>query len=411
MHAVANAKNLMLAPRTAWPMIAAEPATVSELYRNWLVYLAAIPAVAAFIGFSLLGLGIGPLRIKTPIGAGLATMLASFVFTLVIAYVMAWIVNALAPVFGGERNMINAVKLVAFSATPSLLAGALYIMPMLGFLMIFAAIYGMYLMYTGLPVLMKNAPGKTLPYFLLCGLSGAVCTIAFLVLNAVLTPHVGSNQAGGDPDISFKTPQGTVTVDTRKLERAAQDMEALAKKMEAAATGKDASVRNNGIDAAGKAVGSVLSALGGNAERATLTGTQIKAYLPERLADLERTAFETDGAAVAGLEAGTGKATYGRGKRTVRLEILDAGALGALGAIAARVQTDGEKVDEQTTERTIRQGKRVVHETARKDGSSAAYKVTLANGIEVNAQAQGLTLAELKKALEEVDLQALEQVK
>jgi hypothetical protein len=235
--------------------------------------------------------------------------------------------------------------------------------------------------------------------------------IVFVVLNAVFSPHDRSHPAAGKTGISIKTPQGTVTIDAEKMERSGKDMEAWAKKMEAATKNMEASAKIGDIEATGKAVNGLLSAMTGTAERATLSGEQIKAFLPERLADLERTSFETDGVAVAGIQAGSGKATYGSGKRSIRLEIVDASVLGPLGALAGRMQTGGEKVDERSTEKTIRQGKRTVQESARKDGSTASYKVMLANGIAVNTEAHGMTLDDLKKALEAVDLQALEQVK
>ena len=55
MNLVERAKNIILKPKQEWQVIAAEPHTVPGLYTQYVMILAAIPAVAAFIGFSLIG--------------------------------------------------------------------------------------------------------------------------------------------------------------------------------------------------------------------------------------------------------------------------------------------------------------------------------------------------------------------
>ena len=114
---IARAKAILVSPRTEWPVIAAEPETVAGLYRNYILILAAIPAVASFIKMAIFGYGAMGITIRVPFGSALASAIVSYVLSLVLVYVVALIVDALAPNFGGQKSPIQALKVVA-SPTP-----------------------------------------------------------------------------------------------------------------------------------------------------------------------------------------------------------------------------------------------------------------------------------------------------
>ena len=120
---VARAKSILLTPRSEWTVIAAEPETVGGLYSGYIIILAAIPAIVRFLSYSLIGVSVpflGSYRVSTM--AGLTTAIVSYVLSLVGIYVLALIVDALAPTFGGEKNQIQALKVVAYSYTASWIA-------------------------------------------------------------------------------------------------------------------------------------------------------------------------------------------------------------------------------------------------------------------------------------------------
>jgi hypothetical protein len=113
-------KNIILRPTTEWPVIAAEPSSVGGLYSGYVAPLAAINPIALFIGLSIIGISIpfaGTYR--TPLFTGLTQAVVSFALVLAGVLLMAVIVNALAPTFGGQRDLNAALKLVAYSATPA----------------------------------------------------------------------------------------------------------------------------------------------------------------------------------------------------------------------------------------------------------------------------------------------------
>ncbi len=180
---IERAKGICLSPKAEWAKIAAEPTDVKSLYVNYAMILALIPAVCGFLGMSLIGISmpiIGSYR--TPIGAGLAHLVIGYVMGLAVLYVVSLIVNALAPTFDGQKDPVQALKLVAYSSTPVWLAGVLSIIPMLGVLGIIAGLYGLYLLYTGLPILMKNPEDKSIGYTALI----IVCYIVLAMITAAV---------------------------------------------------------------------------------------------------------------------------------------------------------------------------------------------------------------------------------
>src|SRR5262245_5458872 len=119
---IQRVKAILLTPAAEWPVIEREPGDVSSLFVPYVVILAAIPALARFIGTSLIG---G----YTPIGTGLVEMVLGYLLTFVVIYIVALIVDMLAPRFGGQKNFPNALKLVVYSYTPSWVAGIFLLVP------------------------------------------------------------------------------------------------------------------------------------------------------------------------------------------------------------------------------------------------------------------------------------------
>lgn len=184
MNLVDRVKAIILTPNTEWPAIAREPDDVQGLFKNYVAILAAIPAVCGFIGTALVGtsvMGVGTFRVG--IGTALVSAIIGYLLAFVGVYVLALIVDALAPSFGGSKGMGNALKLVAYSATPSWLCGVFALIPALSFLGILG-LYALYLFYVGLPVMMKSPQDKTLVY-----------AIAVLVVGIVISLIIGFIQA------------------------------------------------------------------------------------------------------------------------------------------------------------------------------------------------------------------------
>jgi hypothetical protein len=178
MALVDRVKNILLTPRTEWEVIDAEPTTVADLYKGYIIPLAAIGPVAQAIGSSAFGYTlpfVGSYR--TPVGAAITGAIVSYVLTLVGVYVLALIIDALAPTFNGTRNQIQALKVAAYSYTASWVVGIFALIPGLRFLMILG-VYSLYLLYLGLPVLTKSPKEKALGYTVVVIIAGIVLFMA-----------------------------------------------------------------------------------------------------------------------------------------------------------------------------------------------------------------------------------------
>jgi hypothetical protein len=170
MNLVDRVKNILLSPRTEWPKIAAEAATVQSLYVGYILILAAIGPIALLIRSG---------------GAAIAVAVAQYAIALVVTYLIALIVDVLAPTFSGTKDFMQSLKLVAYSYTAAWIAGVFLLLGSTtgGLLGLIAAIYAWYTFYLGVPVLKKCPPEKAVGYTIVVVLCGIVLAI---VLGGVL---------------------------------------------------------------------------------------------------------------------------------------------------------------------------------------------------------------------------------
>jgi hypothetical protein len=180
-------KKILIDPKREWPIIAAEPTTTEKLYSSYIVPLAAIPAIAGFIGSSIIGMSmpfVGAYRVG--IISGLVSAFLTFVLTLVMVYVAAMIIDKLAPTFDSTPNQIQALKLVAYSYTAAWVASVFNVIPLLFLISFLGSLYSIYLFYVGLPVMMKTPESKVIPYMAV----SAVVVICLSVLVVMFTAAI-----------------------------------------------------------------------------------------------------------------------------------------------------------------------------------------------------------------------------
>jgi hypothetical protein len=163
---IQRARALLASPRTEWPVIAAEPATVQGLYREYIMILAAVPPICHFVKSSILGYAWHGFRVyRLGVGPGLSASIVEYAITLISVYVLAVIIESLAPNFAGQPDRIQALKVAGYSYTASWIAGFGQVLPGLYVLVALAgAIYSIYLLYLGLPGTMKVVPERAGAY-------------------------------------------------------------------------------------------------------------------------------------------------------------------------------------------------------------------------------------------------------
>jgi len=181
MALVDRVKNILLTPREEWRVIDAEPTTPAELYKEYIIPLAAVGPVASAIGSLVFGYHAFGMSYRPPIGTVLSSTIVTYLLTLGGVYVLALIIDALAPHFGGTANQIQALKVAAYSSTASWVAGIFGLIPALSWLGILG-LYSLYLLYLGLPVLMKAPEDKAAGY---TGVVVIAAIVLFLVVGLV----------------------------------------------------------------------------------------------------------------------------------------------------------------------------------------------------------------------------------
>ena len=187
MSLVERAKSILLSPRKEWPVIEAESATVASLYTGYIMPLAAIPAAASLIGLSMIGVSVLGTSLRMPIGSVLVRVLVQYVLTLVGVYIMALIVDALAPTFSGTKSQIQALKLMAYASTASWVSGIFLIIPALSVLALVGGLYSLYLLFIGLPVMMKAPQDKAVGYTV----AAILCAIVVFFVVGLVTARIG----------------------------------------------------------------------------------------------------------------------------------------------------------------------------------------------------------------------------
>jgi len=178
-------KGILLTPKQEWPVIDGEQASVGGLYTGYIIPLAAIGPIAMIIGWSVFGMSVPFVgSIKLPIGYAVRNAAITYVAGLVGVYVLALIIDALAPTFGGQKNQVQALKAAAYSYTAAWVAGIFMVFPILGIIMVLVSLYSLYLLYLGLPIVMKAPQEKAVGYTVVVVLVAIVLWIVIGVITS-----------------------------------------------------------------------------------------------------------------------------------------------------------------------------------------------------------------------------------
>ncbi len=182
--------NMVTKPKEEWQAVKDENLGVTDIFTRYAVILAAIPAVAGFIGFCIIGFSFGYGTWRMPIGSGLAWMIMQFAFALGGAYLTAFIIDALAPSFGALKDMNRSFQAVVFSSAPLWVAGVVFILPTLSVVIWFFSIYCLYLLYLGIEALKEPPKDKMVGYFVVIIIvSIVVQSVAYFLVRAITFPR------------------------------------------------------------------------------------------------------------------------------------------------------------------------------------------------------------------------------
>lgn len=181
-----RAKNIILTPDVEWEKIDGERSTIRSLYTGYVCILAAIPPLAGAVGGIVFGYGAMGYTLRPPVGNLIAAAVIEYLLSLAAIAVLSFVIERLAPSFDGTRDRMQAFKVAGYSMTAGWLAGVFSVIPALSLIGSVFGLYSFYLLYRGLPKLMKTPGEKALPYTVLVGVAGILLLFVFNILAAAL---------------------------------------------------------------------------------------------------------------------------------------------------------------------------------------------------------------------------------
>lgn len=398
---IARVKNILLRPGAEWQVINLEPATIKGLYMGYALILAAIPPLSTLIGQQIFGVGFGfggfGISTRPAIGPAIVGALLMYGLSLAMVAVMAYVVNALAPTFRSEKNLVRAFQLVVYGYTASWVAGIFGLIPALAVLSI-VGLYSIYVIYKGLPVMMRTPQDQVIPYMAVTALIAIVASvIGGMIVAAVIVPMTllsGGYAANTNNTTTFSTPSGSMSVNVAALEAQAKQMEAAAKQMEA--------------QAAVAAAGGTVVANGAPAE--IVPASDLQALLPGQLGALPRTELSSGSGGVAGIGGAAAEADYSAGDARVSLTVADMGAMGAIAGMGGILGVNANTQTSTGYEKVSTINGRMTTEKYDRTSKVGSYGQIVAGRFMVQAEGTNVDMGVLKAAVNGVNAGRLEQL-
>jgi len=436
-------KNILLAPKMEWPAIAAEPTSIANLYTGYVIPLAAFSALMSFLRLSVIGISM-PFggTIRTPIVSGLVATVVSFGFGLLGLFLFGLIVNALAPTFGGQRDLRQAVKVAAYTATPVWIASVVGLLPtgLASLVQLAAAIYAIYLLVLGLPHLMQSprAGGYTVAV-LICGL---LMGLVLGALSAVFglggfgryggfnmtgmtqeqrqqqATQAVANALGGALGSDDKSKQGLSTAINgfaeigRKMAQQQAAGNSNAPQNAGSGAANTSGNAQDGAAAAANALAALGGAMAGNRKVDPVDFHALKDLLPGALPGMQRVNAEGSSQAAMGMKSSEATATYqGTTGARAEIKIADvsavAGLMDAASGIAQSINSESDTGYERNT--TI--GGQPVHEKFDNRSKHGELSAIVAKRFAVNVTGDSLDMSTLEQYAGAIDFSRLEAMK
>lgn len=382
---VGRIQRIIIQPKDEFARIDVEPSSAARVFRTWAVPLAAIGPAAGFIGQQVFGFSLFGVTYRPPLVGSLASAVLGYLAALAGVWVLTLVIEALAPTFGAVKNRDQAMKVAAYSYTAAWVAGVLQVIPMLGLIAALLALYSFYLLWVGLPLLMKAPADKAVGYVVV---SIVVSIVVYVIVGAIVTtlsasimrPTLGTGGSGTVSLGSIAGADGT-SLNLDKLAAAGQQMAAAAEKTAAAGT-TNVTINNGKI-----------------ADPAAL-----QAMLPTSIAGFTRTEVESAGAGAGGLGGATAKGTYAQGDQRFELSVTDVGALGNLATLGGALNVNSSKQTATGYEKTSMEGGNMVEESWDTSDHRGKYSTLVGSRFAVAAEGSAPTIDPLKAAVGAIDL-------
>lgn len=369
-----RAANILVRPQAEWDVIAAEPATTQGLFLGYAAILAAIPALAQVLS-GMTGLCFMGVCRANPAFVVVSAVIY-YAISLAGVFVVGLIIDGLAPAFGAQKDITQAMKTAVYSWTAAWLAGILIVIPIFGWrLSLLLGLYSIYLLWVALPRTMK-APQQQTPGYTALVVVLAVVVVAIGGVASGVVRTMGEISAilsgAAAPKVSGTVNLGDgASVDLDKLRAAGLQAEAQMKAQKESGPGKIVAV---------------------DPER-------LKALLPQVVAGAARTDISATTLDAAGFGGSNAEATYQNGAARVTLKLTDLGAAGSFAAMASALRGEREERTATGYNKVSTDGGVLSVERYDATDKSGEYSIIVANRLSIVADGAGVGMDVLKSAV------------
>lgn len=177
-----------LHPSEEWESVRARNISMGRVVFHVLL-LGAIPVISGFIGTTQFGWQIGTAEtIKLTAGSAAVIAIIYYIVIIFAVFSVAWMILWMGQTYGAKQPLARCLVLAAYIPIPLFLVGVVQMYPVLWFNLIVgipAATYTVFLLYTGIPVMMEIPPERGFLFssaVLAFGLVGLVGMLAATVI-------------------------------------------------------------------------------------------------------------------------------------------------------------------------------------------------------------------------------------
>jgi len=191
---------LLTDPEREWKAVRKEHTGIIRCYLSHVLLLAAVPAIAGYVGTTRVGWQVVAREVHTltPESA-LPMAIASYVTMLFAVFFVGQMIHWMEKTYGGKADLGMSVTLATHTATPLFLIGVTLAYPLLWLNMLLglpALAYSVYLLYTGVPIMTSIPKARGFLF------ASAVLAVGLVMFVGILAATVILWSAGIEPIVT-----------------------------------------------------------------------------------------------------------------------------------------------------------------------------------------------------------------
>ena len=180
---------IFINPIAEWESIRTDNCSIGKCYLSYIFLLAAIPPISGYIGTTSFGWEIGAREaVKLSSDSAMVIAIAFYLVMLVGVFTMGAMIHWMGQTYDAKQPLSRCVTLAAYTATPLFLVGFVELFPILWLNFVIglpALAYSVYLLYTGVPIMMEISVDRGFLFssaVLAVGLVALVCMLAAMAI-------------------------------------------------------------------------------------------------------------------------------------------------------------------------------------------------------------------------------------